>query len=481
MKNDIVYIPVDWLIPHPQNPRKNLGDLTELADSIRANGIYQNMTVVPTPDKLDTFTVIIGHRRLAAAKLAGLTEVPCVIADMTEKQQLETMLLENMQRTDLTIPEEAQGLQLLIDLGEDVPSLAAATGFSKAKIKSRLRLSKYDTAEVEQAFIRGATLEDYAKLDKIKDEKTRMEVAKELGTNNFEYRCKAALERQTWEEEKPKIIDYLIEQGAKQVKSDPNWETRARYNYAYSMQEAKRFFEEKDNNRRVVFCVPTGGYNPRYIGVFELRTAEELEERQKSKQKPTVSDPNRELRNKMEAYHDALKDSYYSYIAGAISGFSDCLPAQQRIEILVRLADLLLQFEIETGSAFEGDAAGLLDLLEINVESITEGGEDGEDRTLDEAAHNKLTKKIKSNPVKYWLAICWYMLVDPEASMFYNWSGKELRAEHFDQKYTIIFLRILEDLGLRFPDGLMEYFDGTHPIYTEEGFAKLIAEPEKEA
>lgn len=87
----LTYIPVDQIYPHPDNPRKHLGDLGELSDSIKKNGIYQNLTVVPLKSKLkpnmklNGYTVIIGHRRLEAAKLAGLTEVPCVIAAVTRK------------------------------------------------------------------------------------------------------------------------------------------------------------------------------------------------------------------------------------------------------------------------------------------------------------------------------------------------------------------------------------------------------------
>lgn len=69
MENKITYISIDKLIPHPQNPRKELGDLTELADSIKANGVYQNLTVVEDGD--DTYKIIIGHRRHAAAKIAS--------------------------------------------------------------------------------------------------------------------------------------------------------------------------------------------------------------------------------------------------------------------------------------------------------------------------------------------------------------------------------------------------------------------------
>ena len=91
--NEIRNIPIDQLHPHPQNPRKDLGDLSELAASIKASGIYQNLTVVPGTYG---YTVVIGHRRLAAAKLAGLTELPCIVRSMTEQEQIATMMLENM-------------------------------------------------------------------------------------------------------------------------------------------------------------------------------------------------------------------------------------------------------------------------------------------------------------------------------------------------------------------------------------------------
>lgn len=70
-----IMIPVDELQPHPDNPRKDIGDVTELAESIKANGIFQNLTVLRNRDpETGKSTVIIGHRRLAAAKLAGLKE-----------------------------------------------------------------------------------------------------------------------------------------------------------------------------------------------------------------------------------------------------------------------------------------------------------------------------------------------------------------------------------------------------------------------
>ena len=169
--SDLIYIPVSDLYPHPDNPRTELGDLTELADSIKAKGILQNLTVipghyvseetwktVPETERLSTvgelsnlkgrylaaggYTVIIGHRRLAAAKSIKLDTVPCVIAEMTPQEQVQTMLLENMQRRDLKIYEQAQGFQLLLDFGSSVDEISAKTGFSATTIRRRVKMNE---------------------------------------------------------------------------------------------------------------------------------------------------------------------------------------------------------------------------------------------------------------------------------------------------------------------------------------------------
>ena len=70
----VVNMPIEYLVPHPQNPRKDLGDLEELTASIKENGIYQNLTVIPineeAPDEEPKYMVVIGHRRLEAARRA---------------------------------------------------------------------------------------------------------------------------------------------------------------------------------------------------------------------------------------------------------------------------------------------------------------------------------------------------------------------------------------------------------------------------
>ena len=116
----IVMLRRSQLHPHPDNPRKDLGDLEELKESIREHGIMQNLTVVPVDENLEDFRILIGHRRFAASE-GVLSELPCVIAEgLSDREQVGIMLCENMQRSDLTFMEQAHGFQMMMDLGETV-------------------------------------------------------------------------------------------------------------------------------------------------------------------------------------------------------------------------------------------------------------------------------------------------------------------------------------------------------------------------
>lgn len=223
---EITNIACRRLHPHPDNPRKELGDLTELAASIKENGIFQNLTVIPghylnsreyiakcvdeggdaaaaaaawTPKAVwssDDYTIIIGHRRAAAAQQAGLFEVPCVVVEMDEREQLQTMMIENMQRSDLTTYEQAQGFQLMLDLGDTVEQVASKSGFSQSTIRRRVKLLSLDRDAFRRAELRGATLSDYAELDKIESVEDKNKELEALGTQNFRRVMQEVLENQ---------------------------------------------------------------------------------------------------------------------------------------------------------------------------------------------------------------------------------------------------------------------------------------------
>ena len=212
-RKSLVWLPVDKLFPHPDNPRRDLGDLSELAESIMENGVMQNLTVIANIDDtlehermLDgttecseeyrdhailhafkkDYTIIIGHRRHAAAVQAGLLELPCVIVDLDYPAQIATMLMENLQRSDLTVYEQAQSFkQLTIDCGMSASSIAKKTGFSETTVRRRLKMAELDQDILKQVSSRQINISDFEQLETINDPKLKNNALKEIGTKNF--------------------------------------------------------------------------------------------------------------------------------------------------------------------------------------------------------------------------------------------------------------------------------------------------------
>ena len=232
---DIVMIPIENLNPHPYNPRKDLGDLSELAESIRANGVLQNLTVVPMelvdPDATVTlgnghYTIVIGHRRHAAAKLAGLTELPCVIVEMDAREQMQTMLIENMQRSDLTVFEQAQGFQMMLDLGATVEEIAEKSGFSVSTVRRRVKMMELDQKKLKEVSSRQLTLGDFDTLAQIEDIKERNACLEKIGTNDFNMAVQKALKLQNINANMPKAKAWLKQVKAKQIKDGDRWSSK---------------------------------------------------------------------------------------------------------------------------------------------------------------------------------------------------------------------------------------------------------------
>lgn len=241
----IINIPLDKLKLHPQNVRKKYEGIEELAESIKARGILQNLTVVPDKSKEGTYIVVIGNRRLTAAKQAGISTLPCIVEEMEEKEQIETMLLENMQRNDLTVYEEAQGFQMVLDLGETEEELAKKTGFSKTTIRRRLNIAKLDEklmSEKEEDKNFQIRLTDLYELEKISDVEKRNELlSKAANSNELIWRVNGELSRQKREENKKKLIEQLEEKGIKKAPKNVSQER-----YTNKWETVKSFNLEKD-------------------------------------------------------------------------------------------------------------------------------------------------------------------------------------------------------------------------------------------
>lgn len=105
-------IPIGQIEPNPAQPRVEIGDLTELSASVKEKGILEPLLVKPNR-QAGTWMIIAGERRWRAANLAGLKEVPCIELDIDDQAVAEIALIENLQRKDLTVWEEADGLKAL--------------------------------------------------------------------------------------------------------------------------------------------------------------------------------------------------------------------------------------------------------------------------------------------------------------------------------------------------------------------------------
>ena len=210
-------IEVSKLRVHPKNVRKTYTNIDELADSMKAQGILQNLTVVKNPEEEGTYWVVIGNRRLTAAIKAGLKTAPCQIVEMDEKDQASTMLLENMQRSDLTIYEQAQGIQMVLDLGETEDSLSEKTGLSKSTIRHRSNIAKLDQEvlrEKEQDEGFQLTLKDLYELEKIPDIKTRDKILREaFDSNNLASKARSCVEEMKRKKREKKIKGLLKKAG----------------------------------------------------------------------------------------------------------------------------------------------------------------------------------------------------------------------------------------------------------------------------
>lgn len=295
------YISIDLLKPHPKNPRKDIGDITELSESIKENGIMQNLTVVNGND--GTYTVIIGHRRLAAAREAGLREVPCAIVAMDEATQLSTMLLENMQRVDLTPYEQAEGFQMCLEIGMSEDDLKQKTGFSKKTIKHRLNLLKLDQNKFKEGVERGATIQDYIDLEQIKDEKAKNELLDYIGTVEFSYKLQSAITSQ----ENKRQIDLFIKKLSKvmvEVDKKPDGYTFTRS--LYGVQSFENYQIPSDiKERNYVFKKSNN-----YIEIFhEVLESDNIEKKVEETKLPTQVELNiEEIKKKVTtAYKTRLK------------------------------------------------------------------------------------------------------------------------------------------------------------------------------
>lgn len=176
-----LFVNINFVQANPNQPRKTFDEekLNELADSIKSYGIVEPLVVRKTGPV--HYEVIAGERRLRAAKIAGLTQVPVIVREYDEKQRKFIAIIENLQREDLNAVEKAMGFKEIIEeynLTQD--ELAKTVGKSRAAITNSLRILSLDEKIIEM-IKNGSLSEGHARtLLSIEDEDFRNKVAKRV-------------------------------------------------------------------------------------------------------------------------------------------------------------------------------------------------------------------------------------------------------------------------------------------------------------
>lgn len=454
-KSSIVYLNRSQLEPHPDNPRKDLGDLEELRESIREHGIMQNLTVIPTDNTLEHFRILIGHRRFAASE-GILTELPCVIAEgLSDREQVGIMLCENIQRSDLTYIEQARGFQMMLDLGDTVETIADKTGFSEKTIKSRLEINKLDEETLTETSERfQLSIADFMKLSKIKDVEKRNEIlenvdsSRELSDEVDEY-----LEELTLETNFNKYKAVLDEVGWKE--DDRGWFGGSDYErlpeFGYGSIALKDYTEE--NVQRIRDAAEAHEkdnvvYKHNYRGIdFAMKiTKAQKKEKGKTKEELRQEAINKQAKA-LENARAEICDEYLRFILE------------------------LTQAEIHALelTAYKHKLKNCIDILEKNQSTIMNFEHIYNVRTLIHEDLNIGAVYKQSDPLKKIFLEVWYELALSYRNKFVSYdlvkSGATLRAHQ--SFYSTLF-----SLGFRLPDKLRAVIEGNSELYTLQGVKK---------
>ena len=446
----IQMISVDRLHPHPDNPRKDVGDVSELAKSIQANGILQNLTVVPYFSKVHgrkmdgLYTVIIGHRRLAAAKLAGLEEIPCTVAEMSEKEQLSTMLTENMQRVDLSVYEQAQGFQMMLDLGDSAAEIAKKAGFSESTVRRRLEIAKLDEKEFKKASCRQISIGEFDELAKVNDIHSRNRLLKSIGTPNFKSELKNALDEQKLTEKMEEWLEAVKEFAVEIKDGDGNkWlyaDCYGRYTLNSSMQKPKDCDSVQYGYKRSQKDITL--FKKADLSLDARREAEREEKRQ------------REEAERLQ--WEEINERHFDLRCDFVKSLSNGQIKKHSLSTMGFVAETMHKLS-KTYTTREADIALLAYLLGIKID-------DGKAECLLEV--DGVRSALESIPEKALFALA-FAIRDNERNGYWRkvWNGVTYLYQHQENEALSDLYALLEELGYEMSDEEKEMQSGDHELF----------------
>ncbi|HHV98736.1 MAG TPA: nucleoid occlusion protein [Clostridiaceae bacterium] len=209
-RKDITYIKIENIRPNPYQPRKkfNKASLEELCDSIKQYGVIQPINVRKIAN--GRYELVAGERRLRAATMAGLEEIPAIIINVDDNDSAVMALIENLQREDLNYLEEAEGYNnLIVEHGFTQEELARKMGKSQSTIANKIRLLKLSPL-IKKILVDNNLTERHARaLLKLHDEQLQLKILK--------YVCEKGLNVKKTEE----LVERTIEKYTNETNKKP--------------------------------------------------------------------------------------------------------------------------------------------------------------------------------------------------------------------------------------------------------------------
>ena len=201
----VIFLPARAIQPNPSQPRKIFREdaLTELSDSIRQHGLLQPLSVRRITGG---YELIAGERRLRAAQMAGVTDIPCIVMNMDQRESGTAAMVENLQRQDLDFVEEARGISFLMESWSmSQEQVARLLGKSQSAIANKLRILRH-SPEVLQALREGGLTERHGRaLLKLRTEEEKLLAIGVMVRQNMSVARAEKYINQLLEAEEPKI------------------------------------------------------------------------------------------------------------------------------------------------------------------------------------------------------------------------------------------------------------------------------------
>lgn len=440
----VVEIKIEDLKRHPKNVRRKYEGIEELAQSIKENGIMQNLTVVPDKEEEGKYLVVIGNRRLTAAREAGLETAPCVVVeDMAEKEQITTMLAENMNRKDLTVYEEAEAMQMCFeDFGFKVEEIEEKTGLSKTTINHRLNIAKLDketlVEKVEDKEFQ-LSLSDLYALEKVKDVNTRNKILKEAwDSKDLVNKARQAAREEIREKNKGKLIAECEKLGINKAPDGVSY-------YSNGWLQIKHISLDSDEAEIGIKHTEGLYYVVSYTSIDIIKKEKkQKKEKEINSREEEIKEKRAKIKAKYEEMHKDMEDFVRSILEGKVE-------PPDNAEYIGKLTwGFILKYKVA--------------VAEYNLTGVLMGAQAY--KNADEEEKKKATERATALPILYQMiavafgGLEYLSLAGYYGALYNEAAGEKLKAMH----------DILSNFGFSFADEeSYKLMNGEHELYEKEG------------